>query len=196
MPLLNNLKREITCKLVYYGPGACGKTTNLKYIHSQLAPATRGEMTSMATQTDRTLFFDFMPLDLGSVHGWKIRVSVYTVPGQVEYNASRKLILQGADGLVFVADSDFLRAPDNIESLQNLRSNLASLDTNLEQLPWIVQLNKRDLDNPMPVERMVQDMNIDGLPTFEAVATEGVGVFQTLKSISKLMMNDLSKVLK
>jgi len=150
----------------------------------------------MATQTDRTLFFDFMPLDLGSVHGWKIRVSVYTVPGQVEYNASRKLILQGADGLVFVADSDFLRAPDNIESLENLRSNLASLDTSLEQLPWIVQLNKRDLDNPMPVERMVQDLNIEGLPTFEAVATEGVGVFQTLKSISKLMMNDLSKVLK
>lgn len=191
MALVNYAAREINCKIVYYGTGLGGKTTNLKYIHSQLAPTTRGELISLATETERTLFFDFLPLDLGSVQGFKTRFSLYTVPGQVEYNASRKLILNGVDGIIFVADSDVMRSKDNIESLQNMIENLAEYSLTLDNIPWVLQYNKRDLANAMPIERMEKELNIRAVPSFEAVASEGLGVFATLKAISKLILNRL-----
>ncbi|MBN9395550.1 MAG: GTPase domain-containing protein [Candidatus Melainabacteria bacterium] len=191
MALVNYAAREINCKIVYYGTGLGGKTTNLKYIHGQLAPTTRGELISLATETERTLFFDFLPLDLGSVQGFKTRFSLYTVPGQVEYNASRKLILNGVDGIIFVADSDVMRAKDNVESLQNMIENLAEYNYTLDSIPWVLQYNKRDLANAMSIERMEKDMNNRGVPSFEAVASEGLGVFATLKAISKLILNRL-----
>lgn len=191
MALVNYAAREINCKIVYYGTGLGGKTTNLKYIHSQLAPTTRGELISLATETERTLFFDFLPLDLGSVQGFKTRFSLYTVPGQVEYNASRKLILNGVDGIIFVADSDVMRSKENIESLQNMIENLAEYNLTLDNIPWVLQYNKRDLANAMPIERMERECNIRGVPSFEAVASEGLGVFATLKAISKLILNRL-----
>ena len=191
MALVDYAAREINCKIVYYGTGLGGKTTNLKYIHSQLAPSTRGELISLATETERTLFFDFLPLDLGSVQGFKTRFSLYTVPGQVEYNASRKLILNGVDGIIFVADSDVMRAKENAESLQNMIDNLAEYNLTLDNIPWVLQYNKRDLANAMSVERMERDLNIRGVPSFEAVASEGLGVFATLKAISKLILNRL-----
>jgi hypothetical protein len=191
MALVNYAAREINCKIVYYGTGLGGKTTNLKYIHSQLAPTTRGELISLATETERTLFFDFLPLDLGSVQGFKTRFSLYTVPGQVEYNASRKLILNGVDGIIFVADSDVIRSKENIESLQNMIENLAEYNLTLDNIPWVLQYNKRDLANAMPIERMERECNIRGVPSFEAVASEGLGVFATLKAISKLILNRL-----
>ncbi|MFN8655332.1 MAG: GTPase domain-containing protein [Candidatus Obscuribacterales bacterium] len=191
MALVNYAAREINCKIVYYGTGLGGKTTNLKYIHSQLAPTTRGELISLATETERTLFFDFLPLDLGSVQGFKTRFSLYTVPGQVEYNASRKLILNGVDGIIFVADSDVMRAKENVESLQNMIENLAEYNLTLDQIPWVLQYNKRDLANAMTIERLEKDLNIRGVPSFEAVASEGLGVFATLKAISKLILNRL-----
>jgi signal recognition particle receptor subunit beta len=191
MALVNYAAREINCKIVYYGTGLGGKTTNLKYIHSQLAPTTRGELISLATETERTLFFDFLPLDLGSVQGFKTRFSLYTVPGQVEYNASRKLILNGVDGIIFVADSDVMRSRENIESLQNMIENLAEYSLTLDNIPWVLQYNKRDLANAMPIERLEKEINIRGVPSFEAVASEGLGVFATLKAISKLILNRL-----
>ena len=191
MALVNYAAREINCKIVYYGTDLGGKTTNLKYIHSQLAPTTRGELISLATETERTLFFDFLPLDLGSVQGFKTRFSLYTVPGQVEYNASRKLILNGVDGIIFVADSDVMRSKDNVESLQNMIENLAEYSLTLDNIPWVLQYNKRDLANAMPIERMEKELNIRGVPSFEAVASEGLGVFATLKAISKLILNRL-----
>ncbi len=191
MALVNYAAREINCKIVYYGTGLGGKTTNLKYIHSQLAPTTRGELISLATETERTLFFDFLPLDLGSVQGFKTRFSLYTVPGQVEYNASRKLILNGVDGIIFVADSDVMRSKDNVESLQNMIENLAEYSLTLDNIPWVLQYNKRDLANAMPIERLERELNQRQVPSFEAVASEGLGVFATLKAISKLILNRL-----
>ncbi|HMW90717.1 MAG TPA: GTPase domain-containing protein [Candidatus Obscuribacter sp.] len=191
MALVNYAAREINCKIVYYGTGLGGKTTNLKYIHGQLAPTTRGELISLATETERTLFFDFLPLDLGSVQGFKTRFSLYTVPGQVEYNASRKLILNGVDGIIFVADSDVMRSKDNVESLQNMVDNLKEYSLTLDNIPWVLQYNKRDLANAMPIERMERELNTPGVPSFEAVASEGLGVFATLKAISKLILNRL-----
>ena len=191
MALVNYAAREINCKIVYYGTGLGGKTTNLKYIHSQLAPTTRGELISLATETERTLFFDFLPLDLGSVQGFKTRFSLYTVPGQVEYNASRKLILNGVDGIIFVADSDVMRSKDNIDSLQNMIENLAEYSLTLDNIPWVLQYNKRSLANAMPIERMERELNQRQIPSFEAVASEGLGVFATLKAISKLILNRL-----
>lgn len=191
MALVNYAAREINCKIVYYGTGLGGKTTNLKYIHSQLAPTTRGELISLATETERTLFFDFLPLDLGSVQGFKTRFSLYTVPGQVEYNASRKLILNGVDGIIFVADSDIMRSKENVESLQNMVENLAEYSLTLDNIPWVLQYNKRDLASAMPIERMEKEINVRGVPSFEAVASEGLGVFATLKAISKLILNRL-----
>jgi len=191
MALVNYAAREINCKIVYYGTGLGGKTTNLKYIHSQLAPTTRGELISLATETERTLFFDFLPLDLGSVQGFKTRFSLYTVPGQVEYNASRKLILNGVDGIIFVADSDVMRSRDNVESLQNMVENLAEYSLTLDNIPWVLQYNKRDLANALPIERLEKELNVRGVPSFEAVASEGLGVFATLKAISKLILNRL-----
>ena len=191
MALVNYAAREINCKIVYYGTGLGGKNTNLKYIHSQLAPTTRGELISLATETERTLFFDFLPLDLGSVQGFKTRFSLYTVPGQVEYNASRKLILNGVDGIIFVADSDVMRSKDNIDSLQNMIENLSEYSLTLDNIPWVLQYNKRDLANAMPIERMERELNQRQIPSFEAVASEGLGVFATLKAISKLILNRL-----
>ena len=191
MALVNYAAREINCKIVYYGTGLGGKTTNLKYIHGQLAPTTRGELISLATETERTLFFDFLPLDLGSVQGFKTRFSLYTVPGQVEYNASRKLILNGVDGIIFVADSDVMRSKDNVESLQNMVDNLKEYSLTLDNIPWVLQYNKRDMANAMPIERMERELNTPGVPSFEAVASEGLGVFATLKAISKLILNRL-----
>jgi signal recognition particle receptor subunit beta len=193
MPLLNSLRREINCKIVYYGPGFGGKTTNLIYIHSQVSPASRGELISMATQTDRTLFFDFMPLEIGQVMGWNIRLSLYTVPGQVEYNASRKIILNGADAIVFVADSDPTRQVANVESLQNMMDNLAEYGISLHNVPWILQYNKRDLAHAVSLERLEEQLNFSNVPSFESVASEGLGVFATLRGISKLLLEELSK---
>lgn len=191
MALVNYAAREINCKIVYYGTGLGGKTTNLKYIHSQLAPTTRGELISLATETERTLFFDFLPLDLGAVQGFKTRFSLYTVPGQVEYNASRKLILNGVDGIIFVADSDVMRSKENIDSLQNMIDNLKEYNLTLDHIPWVLQYNKRDLASAMPIERLERELNLGAVPSFEAVASEGLGVFATLKAISKLILNRL-----
>jgi signal recognition particle receptor subunit beta len=196
MPLLDYKKREINCKVVYYGTALGGKTTNLKHIHGQLAPTTRGEMTSLQTQTDRTLYFDFLPVEIGTVHDLKVRFSLYTVPGQVEYNSSRKLILNGADAIVFVADSSVTRAMHNKESLQNMIENLATYNITPEALPWVLQYNKRDLADAMPVERMEEELNHYGVPSFQAVASEGPGVFATLRGVSKLMLEHIASMVK
>jgi len=188
MALVNYGTKEITFKLVYYGTGLGGKTTNLKVIHSQLAPQTRGELVSLATETERTLFFDFMPLDLGTINGFKARISMYTVPGQEEYNKSRKLILRDVDGIVFVADSNVTRNDENHISLNNMMENLKEYRLTLEDIPWVLQYNKRDLTTAMTVERMEQELNHLKVPAYEAVALDGKGVFATLKAITKMML--------
>jgi mutual gliding-motility protein MglA len=187
MPLLNYPSREITYKIVYYGTGLGGKTTNLRYIHGQLAPETRGELIVMSTDTERTLYFDFMSLDLGNTKGLKTKVALYTVPGQEEYNRSRKLILQGADGIVFVADSNHLRRDANIESLDNMINNLTEHRMKLENIPWVLQYNKRDLANAMPYQQLEKDLNRFSVPSFEAIALEGRAVFATLKAITRMV---------
>ncbi|MBY0549305.1 MAG: GTPase domain-containing protein [Candidatus Obscuribacterales bacterium] len=191
MAMINMSTREIHCKIVYYGTGLGGKTTNLKYIYSQLAPSTRSDIISLATETERTLFFDFMSLDLGTVQGFKTRFSLYTVPGQREYNASRKLILNGADGIIFVADSDALRQRDNVESLRNMAENLADYNLTIDSVPWILQYNKRDISTAMSFERMEKELNIRSVPSFEAIASQGQGVFATLKQSAKQVLNRL-----
>jgi signal recognition particle receptor subunit beta len=192
MALINYASREINCKIVYYGTGLGGKTTNLEYIFKQLAPGIRGEMISLATETERTLFFDFLPLDLGSVQGFKTKFSLYTVPGQVEYNASRKLILNGVDGIVFVADSQREKMSENIESFRNMEENLAEYGLTLDQVPYVLQYNKRDLPNVSNFEELEAALNTKGVASFEAVAVEGSGVFATLKAVSKAVLNRLS----
>lgn len=192
MALINYASREIHCKLVFYGTGMGGKTTNLEYLHKQLSPSIRGEMVSLNTANERTLFFDFLPLDLGSVQGFKTKFSLYTVPGQVEYNASRRLVLNGADGLVFVADSSAKKRQENVDSKQNMVENLASYGMQLGKIPWVLQYNKRDIPDAMPVEDMQAALNQEGVPHFEAVACNGQGVFATLKAISKAVLNGLS----
>lgn len=189
MPLINFAKREITYKLVYYGTGLGGKTTNLKYIHGQVNQACRGEMISLATETERTLFFDFMPLELDLVNGFRARIAIYTVPGQEEYDLSRKQILRGCDGIIFVADSSSVRQDANIESLKNMRENLIFNKLKLEEIPWILQYNKRDLADAVPLERLEQNLNQARVPYFEACALEGLGVFATLKAVIKEMVN-------
>lgn len=191
MAVIDFRERKINCKLVYYGAGLGGKTTNLKYIHSQIAPCARGELISLATETERTLFFDFMALDLGTVQGFKVLFSLYTVPGQVEYNASRKLILNGVDGIIFVADSDATRYNENIESIQNMMDNLREYNLTLDHVPWVLQYNKRDLGNAMPLDRLEDSCNLRGVPAFEAVASEGLGVFATLRAVTKRVLNRL-----
>jgi hypothetical protein len=188
MALVNYGTKEITFKLVYYGTGLGGKTTNLKVIHSQLSPQTRGELVSLATETERTLFFDFMPLDLGTINGFKARISMYTVPGQEEYNKSRKLILRDVDGIVFVADSNPIRADENNISLNNMMENLKEYRLTLEDIPWVLQYNKRDLTTAMTTDRMEQELNKLKVPAYEAVAMDGKGVFATLKAITKMML--------
>lgn len=188
MSFVNFSSREINCKIVYYGPGLCGKTTNLQYIYNKTNPEAKGKMISLATETERTLFFDFLPLSLGEIRGFKTRFHLYTVPGQVFYDASRKLILKGMDGVVYVADSQIERTEANIESLDNLHTNLAEHGHVLEKLPFVVQYNKRDLPNVAPVSELRLLLNPMGVPDFEAVATTGIGVFDTLKAVAKLVL--------
>jgi len=193
MTFINYASREINCKIVYYGPGLCGKTTNLQYIYDSTAPQAKGKLISLATETDRTLFFDFMPLELGTVRGFKTRFHLYTVPGQVYYDASRKLILKGVDGVVFVADSQEERMDANIESLYNLEENLHTQGYDLNNIPYVLQLNKRDLPNVTPIEELSGELSRKGEPVFEAVATNGTGVFDTLKAVAKQVLTELRK---
>jgi signal recognition particle receptor subunit beta len=223
MSLINYASREINCKLVYYGPGLGGKTTNLEYIYEKVAPTAKGKLISLATETERTLFFDFLPVDLGTIRGFKTRFHLYTVPGQVYYNASRKLILKGVDGVVFVADSQLERMEANLESMQNLYDNMAQHGYDLTRMPFVIQYNKRDLPNAAPIQELQDALNpgwpvedpsrqrptpdpdrpgemlvrqVDGTwiertPWFEGVAVQGVGVFDTLRAISKKVLKAL-----
>ncbi len=193
MSFINYAQREINCKIVYYGPGLCGKTTNLQYIYNKTNPDAKGKMISLATETERTLFFDFLPLSLGEIRGFKTRFHLYTVPGQVFYDASRKLILKGVDGVVFVADSQIERMEANIESLDNLRQNLIEQGYNLDKLPYVVQYNKRDLPNAAPVEELRELLNPTNAVEYSAIASSGEGVFDTLKAVAKLVLTELKK---
>ncbi len=194
MAFINYSAREINCKLVYYGPGLCGKTTNLKYIYEKTAADAKGKMISLATETERTLFFDFLPLALGEIRGFKTRFHLYTVPGQVFYDASRKLILKGVDGVVFVADSQEERFEANIESLENLKANLREQGYDFDKIPLVLQYNKRDLPNAVSVEELRNSLNPTGkLPDFEAAAQSGKGVFETLKALARLVLQELKK---
>ena len=194
MSFINYSSREINCKIVYYGPGLCGKTTNLQFIYEKTNPDVKGKMISLATETERTLFFDFLPLALGQIRGFKTRFHLYTVPGQVFYDASRKLILKGVDGVVFVADSQIERMEANLESLDNLKLNLAEQGYELEKTPYIVQYNKRDLPNAAPLDEIRKLLNPTGAPDFEACATVGQGVFETLKAVARSVLRDLKKM--
>jgi signal recognition particle receptor subunit beta len=194
MSFINYSSREINCKIVYYGPGLCGKTTNLQYIYSKTNPDLKGKMISLATETERTLFFDFLPLALGQIRGFKTRFHLYTVPGQVFYDASRKLILKGVDGVVFVADSQIERMEANVESLDNLRINLKEQGYDLDKIAYVIQHNKRDLPNAAPLDEMQRLLNPTGVPDFEACATVGTGVFETLKAVAKGVLTDLKKL--
>ncbi|MGI9035047.1 MAG: GTP-binding protein [Pyrinomonadaceae bacterium] len=193
MTFINYASREINCKIVYYGPGLCGKTTNLQHIYDSTAPQAKCKLISLATETDRTLFFDFMPLELGTVRGFKTRFHLYTVPGQVYYDASRKLILKGVDGVVFVADSQEERMDANIESLYNLEENLKSQGYDLINIPYVLQLNKRDLPNVCSVDEIAGELNRKSEPVYEAVASKGEGVFDTLKAVAKQVLTELRK---
>jgi len=193
MSFINYASREINCKIVYYGPGLCGKTTNLQYIYQKTDPTAKGKMISLATETERTLFFDFLPLALGEIRGFKTRFHLYTVPGQVFYDASRKLILKGVDGVVFVADSQDERLDANVESMENLKDNLDEQGYQLEKLPFVVQYNKRDLPNVTPLDELSKLLNPDQVPEFEACATTGEGVFETVKAVAKLILLELKK---
>jgi len=194
MAFINYSAREINCKLVYYGAGLCGKTTNLKFIYNRIAESAKGKMISLATESERTLFFDFLPLSLGEIRGYKTRFHLYTVPGQVFYDASRKLILKGVDGVVFVADSQEERFEANLESFDNLVDNLREQGSDLERIPCVLQYNKRDLPNAMPVPELRASLNPDGkMSDFEASAATGKGVFETLKALAKLVLLDLRR---
>lgn len=193
MVQINFAKREINCKLVYYGPGLSGKTTNLEVVHKKAPASKKGELTSIATEGDRTLFFDYMPLELGKVGGMNTKFQLYTVPGQVYYNATRKLVLQGADGVVFVADSQPEKIEENIESFQNLEDNLKEQGLKLSELPLVVQWNKRDLPNAVPTDQLSAQVNKYNSPTFEAVAVTGEGVFPTLKKLAQMVLEKLNR---
>ena len=193
VPFINFPAREINCKLVYYGPGLGGKTANLQWIYDHTGQNQKGKMVSLATETDRTLFFDFLPLDLGTVRGFKTRFHLYTVPGQVFYEASRKLILKGADGVVFVADSQEERLDANFETLENLQEHLKEHSLNFSTIPYVLQLNKRDLPNVMTVDHLAKQLQKKGEPIIEAVAIQGQGVFETLKELAKMVLAELKK---
>ena len=195
MSFVNVVSREINCKVVYYGPGLCGKTTNLQYIYERASPDSKGKMISLATETERTLFFDFLPISLGEVRGFKTRFHLYTVPGQVFYDASRKIILRGADAVVFVADSQEARLESNLESFENLQLNLAENNLTLGPggVPFVMQYNKRDMENTTSIEELRRLLNPKGVPDHEAVARTGIGVFDTLKSVAKLMITELKQ---
>ncbi len=193
MSFINYASREINCKIVYYGPGLCGKTTNLQFIYRKIKPESKGKMISLATETERTLFFDFLPLLLGDIKGFKTRFHLYTVPGQIFYDASRKLILKGVDGIVFVCDSQLDRMDANIESFENMKVNLEEQGYNLNNIPYVLQYNKRDLPNIVPISELKKLLNVDGVPDFEAAAPRGIGVFESLKVIVKLVLIELKK---
>ena len=193
MSFINYSSREINCKIVFYGPGLGGKTTNLQYIFDKTNPDSKGKMISLATETERTLFFDFLPLALGTIRGFKTRFHLYTVPGQVFYDASRKLILKGVDGVVFVADSQLERMDANMESVENLKENLMEQGYDLAKIPYVVQYNKRDLDDIAMVEELPSSLNPMNVPWYEAVAPEGKGVFETLKAVAKQVLLQLKK---
>ncbi len=191
MVVLNYSGEEINAKIVYYGPGLSGKTTNLEYIHEKMPAKIKGKMVSMKTRTDRTLFFDFLPLDMGDINGYSTRLLLYTVPGQVYYNATRKLVLKGVDAVVFVADSSRAKLGENIESLRNLEDNLNEHGLSLDHIPWVIQYNKRDLPDAMPVAELEQRLNLLKVPSFQAVASEGGGVYDTFKAIAGILYNQL-----
>ena len=193
MTFINYASREINCKIVYYGPGLCGKTTNLQHIYDKSNVGTKGKLISLATETDRTLFFDFLPLELGTVRGFKTRFHLYTVPGQVFYDASRKLILKGVDGVIFVADSQEERMDANIEALDNLVTNLKSQGYDFNTIPYVLQFNKRDLPTAMPVEEMKKLLCRRNEPIVEACASKGIGVFETLRAVAKVVLQELNK---
>jgi signal recognition particle receptor subunit beta len=193
MASINYASKEISCKIVFYGPGLSGKTTNLQYVHKKIPPHSKGDLISLATDQDRTLFFDFLPVDIGKIHGFATKFQLYTVPGQVYYNATRKLVLRGVDGLVFVADSQRSKMDENLESLENLAENLSEYGYRLERIPMVMQYNKRDLNFICPLEEMQRKLNPRSLPHFEAVATKGTGVFDTLKCISKLVLDQAKR---
>jgi signal recognition particle receptor subunit beta len=193
VPFINFPAREINCKLVYYGPGLGGKTANLQWIYDNTGSEKKGKMISLATETDRTLFFDFLPLDLGTVRGFKTRLHLYTVPGQVFYEASRKLILKGADGVVFVADSQEERLDANLETLENLREHLKEHRLEFGTIPYVLQLNKRDLPNVLSKDDLARQLQVKGEPMVEAVAVKGEGVFETLREVAKLVLAELKK---
>ncbi|MBI4566110.1 MAG: GTPase [Planctomycetes bacterium] len=193
MVQINFARREVNCKVVYYGPGLSGKTTNLEMIHRKAGHGVAGALTSVATDEDRTLFFDFMPLDIGQVAGMKTKICLYTVPGQVYYNSTRKLVLQGADGVVFVADSDPNRMPDNVDSINNLQENLKEYNLDLGKIPFVIQFNKRDLPGALPVSELNGKLNRWNAPSFEAVAVKGEGILQTLKHVSRMIIDRLNE---
>ena len=191
MTFINYAAREINCKIVYYGPGLCGKTTNIQYVFDKTGNGAKGKLISLATESERTLFFDFLPIELGTIRGFRTRFHLYTVPGQVFYDASRKLILKGVDGVVFVADSQEARMDANIESIRNLRENLLEHGYRVEKVPYVLQLNKRDLPTAVPVAELVATLRQGDEPYFESVASKGVGVFETLKAVVKGVLVDL-----
>ncbi len=193
MASINYALKEISCKVVYYGPGMCGKTTNLQYIHQHTAADKRGNMVSLATPGERTLFFDFLPLEASQIHGFRTKFQLYTVPGQVMYNSTRKLVLRGVDGVIFVCDSQWEKTRENLESFRNLSENLASYGCSLETTPYVVQFNKRDLPNIAPVEYLQYLVNARQVPSFEAIALRGQGVFETLNTICTLVLAQLSQ---
>jgi signal recognition particle receptor subunit beta len=193
MVLFNYATKEITAKIVYYGPGLCGKTTNLQFIYESLPSNHKSKMLSLSTKTDRTLFFDFLPLDLGKIRGMRTKLQLYTVPGQVYYNSTRQLVLKGADGLVFVADSQESALDANLESIQNLEDNLKRQGTKIRDMPIAIQYNKRDLPNALPVEKLNRALNKFDAPHFESVATTGVGVEETLTGVTQLVLGNLVK---
>lgn len=193
MTFINYASREINCKIVYYGPGLGGKTTNIQHIYDTTNIDSKGKLISLATETDRTLFFDFLPLDLGTIRGFKTRFHLYTVPGQVFYDASRKLILKGVDGVVFTADSQEERMDANVESLLNLKSNLKENGFDIMETPYVLQFNKRDLPNVVSVDDMSRELRVRDEPVFEAVAIKGIGVLETLKAVAKQVIMELKK---
>ena len=192
MTFINYAAREINCKIVYYGPGLCGKTTNIQFIYDKTGTAAKGKLISLATERERTLFFDILPIELGPIRGFRTRFHLYTVPGQVFYDASRKLILKGVDGVVFVADSQEARMDANLEALRNLKENLREHGVAFEKVPYVLQINKRDLPTAVPLPEIEGALRINNEPVFEAVASRGTGVFETLKAVVKTVLMDLN----
>ena len=193
MPFINFATKEINCKIVYYGPGLSGKTTNIKWIYDHVKPEHKGEMITLATETERTLFFDFVPIEVSNVKGFKVRFHLYTTPGQIIYQASRKLILKGVDGIVFVADSQEERHDANLDTLDDMIENLKDYEIDIEEIPLVFQYNKRDLPNILPVEKLRADLNRWNRPDFEAIATKGIGVLETFKEITRQVLKKLKK---